>query len=273
MENKIKIIGILFLAGFSFFYTNKVTSIIKDNDPIMKRITESKKEVFVSKIDPIIINDEYYTGINGCIVDEEESYNKMKNVGIFKEELIVMKEDKVKQIGNKYIVGGNKKKRNVSIILLNTNDKINKYTSNNRIIVNYFLDGEFIKNNIDKLIELKYSNVYNYGRSNNYSSKYLVYDNTVIETNFNNESNYCLLENKNEDVLKLCSSYKMKSIKEKYIKEDSLLYTKENLHNGKIFIYDNNNNNEIILSIKYILSKGYNIVSLDDLLTDNNSCK
>ena len=124
MNNKIKVIGILILAGFSFFYTNKVTSIIKDNDPIMKKISESKKEMLVSKVEPIIINDKYYTGINGCLVDEEESYNKMKNVGEFKEELIVMKEDKIKEQDNKYIIGGNKKNRNVSIILLNLNKNI-----------------------------------------------------------------------------------------------------------------------------------------------------
>ena len=79
MNNKIKVIGILILAGFSFFYTNKVTSIIKDNDPIMKKISESKKEMLVSKVEPIIIDDKYYTGINGCLVDEEESYNKMSD--------------------------------------------------------------------------------------------------------------------------------------------------------------------------------------------------
>ena len=271
MNNKIKVIGILILAGFSFFYTNKVTSIIKDNDPIMKKISESKKEMLVSKVEPIIINDKYYTGINGCLVDEEESYNKMKNVGEFKEELIVMKEDKIKEQDNKYIIGGNKKNRNVSIILLNLNKNINNYVEKNKITVNYFFDGKYIKNNMDKLIDIK-NNIYNYGRSNEYISKYLVYDNNVIETSFNNKSNYCLFENKKEDSLKLCSSYKMKSINEYFIKENSLLYTKENLTNGKIFIFDNDDQDEIILSIKYILSKGYNIVSLDDLLSESNKC-
>ena len=273
MENKIKVLGILLLAGFSFFYTNKVTDIIKDNDPIMSKIKETKNDLVVSKIDPVIINDEYITGINGCIVDENESYNKMKNEGEYKEELLVMKEDEVEEINDKYIIGGNKKKRNVSIILLDIDNKLDNYIKKNNISINYFLDGKYIADNIDKVIGIsKHSNIYNYGRNEKYTSKYIVYDNSVISTNLSNNSNYCLFRNKDKEGLKLCSSYDMKSIKEDVINDGFLTYTKENLKNGKIFIYDNYNYEEIELSIKYILSKGYNIVSLDKLLNENNNC-
>ena len=273
MENKIKVIGVLLLAGFSFFYTNRVSNIIKENDPIMSNINKNKEEMLVSKIDRIVMNDEYITGINGCVVDEKESYNKMKNMGEYKEELLVMKEDKIEENEEKYIIGGNKEKRNVSIILLNINDKLTSYFKENHILINYYLDGKFIDDNIDKLIKIsKYSNIYNYGRNNNYISKYLVYDNTVINTNFNNDSTYCLFKEKNSDGLKLCNSYKMKSIKSDFIKENILTYTKENLTNGKILVFDSKNIEEIKVSIKYILSKGYNIVSIDELLDESNKC-
>ncbi len=274
MENKIKVLGILLLAGFSFFYTNKVTDIIKDNDPIMSKIKETKKDIVVSKIDPVIINDEYITGINGCIVDENESYNKMKNEGEYKEELLVMKEDEVKQFNDKYIIGGNKKKRNVSIILLDIDNKLDNYIKKNNISINYFLDGKYIVDNIDKIIGIsKHSNIYNYGRNEKYTSKYIVYDNSIISTNLSNNSDYCLFKNKDKEGLKICSSYDMKSIKEEVINDDFLTYTKENLKNGKIYIYDNYNYEEIELSIKYILSKGYNIVLLDELLSESNNCR
>ena len=273
MKNKIKVLGIILLAGFSFFYTDKVTSIIKDNDPIMKRINESKKDIYVSKIDSIVINDEYITGLNGCIVDEENSYNKMKNVGEFKEELLVMKEDEIKEYDDKYIIGGNEEKRKVSIILLNNYPELNNYLKSNKIKINYFFNGEYIKDNLDSLIDLsKYSKIYNYGRNNSYSSKYIVYDNSVISLNFNNESIYCLFNEKQDKELKLCKSYNMKSIKGDFIKENILSYTKENLENGKIFIYDIDNTIDIKMSIKYILSKGYEIVYLDNLLDSKNNC-
>ena len=91
--NKIKIIGILLLTVFSFYYTDKVSNIIKNNDPIMNRIDNIKDTLTVSKVDPIIYDDEYITGINGCVVNKEESYKKMKSNGEYNEDLIVMKED------------------------------------------------------------------------------------------------------------------------------------------------------------------------------------
>ena len=273
MKDKFKVIGILIFAGFSFFYTSKVSTIIKNNDPIMKEINSVKEDMVVSKIDRIVMDDEYIAGKNGCIVDEQNSYNKMKNEGSFKEELLVMKEDKVSKIDNAYIIGGNKENRNVSIILLNINDSLDNYIKKNKIKVNYFLDGNYIIKNIDKIIKIsKYSNIYNYGRNSKYLSKYIVYDNTIIESNLNNKSTYCLVGEKNNDYLKLCNSYKMGVIKGDFIKDDILTYTKENLSNGKIFIYDSKDYGEMTISLKYILSKGYKIVSLDELLDETNKC-
>ena len=124
MNNKYKIIGILLLTGFSFFYTYKVSSFIKDNDPIMTRINNIEDTLIVSKIDPIINDDEYITGINGCIVNKEESYSKMKDNKEFNEDLIVMKEDKVLEDLRKYVVGGNKQNRNVQ------SEKVGEYSVN-----------------------------------------------------------------------------------------------------------------------------------------------
>ena len=78
MNKIIKVASILIFAGFSFFYTEKVTTIIKENDPIMKKIHEKEKEITVSKIEPIVMNDEYITGINGCKI-----LPKMPNDTIF----------------------------------------------------------------------------------------------------------------------------------------------------------------------------------------------
>lgn len=273
MKDKIKVVGILLLTGFSFFYTNKVSDIIKENDPIMKEIRQEKEVMKVNKVDRVIMGDEYITGINGCVIDEKNSYNKMKNEGQYKEDLIVMKEDEIKKDNNLYIVGGNKEKRNVSIVLLKNNEKMNNYFKKNNIFINYFLDGNYIIDNIDSLIKIsKNANIYSLGRNNTYNSKYIIYDNNVIKTNFNNESNYCLLKDKNDDLLKLCSSYNMKTIKGDFISDNYLSYTKENLYGGKIFIYDNITYNDLIISINYILSKGYNIISLDELLDETNKC-
>lgn len=273
MNNKIKVLSILLLAGFSFFYTDKVTSIIKENDPIMKQIKDIEKDMIVSKTDRIITNDEYITGINGCVVDEKESYNNMKNSGEFKQDLVVMKEDNLKEKEKLYIIGGNKKKRNVSVVLLNIDKKVDKYIKTNKIKVNYFLDGKYIKDNIDKIIKIsKYSNIYNFGRDREYSDKYIVYDNTVILNNFTNRSDYCLTSNKSEATLDLCSTYNMDTIKKDFISDNIVTYTKENLENGQIFVFDKYDYKELEIVFKYILSKGYNIVMLNELLSERVNC-
>ena len=67
----------------------------------------------------------------------------------------------------------------------------------------------------------------------------------------------------------------MNMIKTKYISNDIFEITKNELENGKIFAYQkiNNNISEIIVALNYIKSKGYNIVLLDELLSENNDCK
>ena len=270
--NKYKVLGILILTGFTFFYTDKVSNIIKDNDPIMNRIDNIKDTLTVSKIDPIIYDDEYITGINGCLVNREESYKKMKSNGEYNDSLIVMKEDKINEEYNKYIIGGPKQNRKVSIILTNYDSKINYYLKENNIDINYFIDGSNIKKDIGILIELQ-GRIYNYGRDKKYTDKYIIYDNSLIKSNFNNKSNYCLVTEKDNNTLEICSKYKMKTIKTNEIKEDILSYIKENLSNGKIFLINSDNYEEIKYSIDYILSKGYKIVYLDELLDESNNCR
>ena len=69
----------------------------------------------------------------------------------------------------------------------------------------------------------------------------------------------------------------------KYIKYTSFFYLfsyyllddniKTNLSNGKIILINTDNYKDLKYGINYILSKGYNIVLLDDLLSETNSCK
>ena len=274
-NNVIKILSIILLAGFSFFYTEKVTKIVRKKDPIMIKINEVKEGKIVDAIKPIINNDEYIMGINGCIVDIEESYSKMKTIGEFKEELIVMKEVNEKDLKDKYIVGGNKINKNVSIILFiknNINENLINYLDKQNIKINYFIEQQFLEDNLQviKFLSEK-NNIYYLGNNGVYEDKYMLYSNNLISINSNNESKYCLLENKNEDILKLCNDYGMKTIKTKYLKEDILNNIKNNLENGSIIAIDSNDIDEIKVSLNYIKSKGYNIVSLDNLL-NNKGC-
>ena len=100
----------------------------------------------------------------------------------------------------------------------------------------------------------------------------MLYHNNLIGMNGTNESKYCFTNDKNNETLKICNDYNMTTIKSDVIKDNVYKTIKDKLNNGVIFAVDSDNIDEIKVSINYILSKGYNIVSLEDLLSEKNSC-
>lgn len=273
-----KISAVLLLVGFSFFYTEKVTMIARNSDPIMRAIKKEENNKKVSNVNPVINKDEYIMGINGCEIDVDKSYSKMRSVGEFKEELIVMKEtSNDKDLTDKYVIGGNNKEKNVSLIFIVNKDidsKLTDYINDKNIKVNYFIDGKYLEEN---MITVKFlsenSNIYYLGENEEYSDENMLYHNNLISMNGSNEPKYCFTSDKDNNTLKLCNDYDMVTIKSDIIKDNIYKRIKDKLNNGVIFAIDSDNIDEIKVSINYILSKGYNIISLEDLLSKKNECK
>lgn len=273
-----KISAVLLLVGFSFFYTEKVTLIARNSDPIMRAIKKEESNKKVSNVNPVINNDEYIMGINGCEIDVDKSYSKMRSVGEFKEELIVMKEtSNDKDLTNKYVIGGNNKEKKVSLIFIVNKDidsNLTNYINDKNLKVNYFIDGKYLEEN---MITVKFlsenSNIYYLGENEEYSDENMLYHNNLISMNGSNEPKYCFTSDKDNNTLKLCNDYDMVTIKSDIIKDNIYKRIKDKLNNGVIFAIDSDNIDEIKVSINYILSKGYNIISLEDLLSEKNECK
>ncbi len=273
-----KISAVLLLVGFSFFYTEKVTLIARNSDPIMRAIKKEESNKKVSNVNPVINNDEYIMGINGCEIDVDKSYSKMRGVGEFKEELIVMKEtSNDKDLTDKYVIGGNNKEKKVSLIFIVNKDidsNLTNYINDKNLKVNYFIDGKYLEEN---MITVKFlsenSNIYYLGENEEYSDENMLYHNNLISMNGSNEPKYCFTSDKDNNTLKLCNDYDMVTIKSDIIKDNIYKRVKDKLNNGVIFAIDSDNIDEIKVSINYILSKGYNIISLEDLLSEKNECK
>jgi len=278
IKKYIKVIGLLFLVGFSFFYTEKVTKIVRQKDPIMIKINNIKKESSIDVIKPIINNDEYIMGINGCEIDIDKSYDKMKTVKEFKKELLVMKEVKNDySLKDKYIVGANRLDKNMSLIFLikdTINEDLINYLNKKKVEANFFVDHKFLEDNTNviKFIS-ENNNIYYLGDNLKYKEEYMIYSSNLIGINSNNDSEFCLLENKDEDTLKLCSEYNMKTIKTNVIRDNILSNVKDELVNGSIITIDSSDTEKVKVSINYILSKGYNITTLDKLLNSNKCNK
>ncbi len=273
-----KISAVLLLVGFSFFYTEKVTMIARNSDPIMRAIKKEESNKKVSNVNPVINKDEYIMGINGCEIDVDKSYSKMRSVGEFKEELIVMKEtSNDKDLTDKYVIGGNNKEKKVSLIFIVNKDidsNLTDYINDKNIKVNYFIDGKYLEEN---MITVKFlsenSNIYYLGENEEYSDENMLYHNNLISMNGSNEPKYCFTSDKDNNTLKLCNDYDMVTIKSDILKDNIYNRIKDKLNNGVIFAIDSDNIDEIKVSINYILSKGYNIISLEDLLSEKNECK
>ena len=66
MKNNIyKIVSVIILTIFSFYYTNKTIDIIRETDPIMKEIRKSNDKYYKKAINAKVVNNTIIPGING----------------------------------------------------------------------------------------------------------------------------------------------------------------------------------------------------------------
>ena len=83
--------------------------------------------------------------------------------------------------------------------------------------------------------------------------------------------NFCLLKKENNEILKICKQNKNYTIlKENTIKNNIYINTKSIIKDNNILIYEINEQliKELPSIITYIKSKGYEIVSLYDLIKE-----
>lgn len=254
---------ILFLTCFSFYYTDKVINLINERDPLMVEIVNIKNNYEILPVGAIIDDDTIIPGILGKEVDVDKSYNNMKSSGIFREEALIFKDlypnTSLKDNKDKYIIRGNSTRKTVAIlVILNNNVDDIKKIDNVTVFMNH---SDLTIANINLL---KDKEIYTYGNNGIYSSEILTSDNAVISKLSNNKSNYCMIKNKDDNILNLCNKKNM------YVVIPSVVggyyEVKNNLSNGSIILLDNLNDIDVI--VKYIKSKGYDIVTLSTLLRE-----
>ena len=282
MKNIIKFFGLLTLICFSFFYTDKVMTIMKEKDPIMIKINQ-EKEIFETKpVNAIIEEDTIVPGIYGRSVLKEDSYKKMKTIGVYLEDYYIYK-DIIPNISinnnyNKYIISGNKNKKEIAIIFIINNktqlNRVENYIKKENINLNYFIEDKVLNNYTTEISKLKNREIYYYGEEGQYKEKRMIYNNNLINRISNNKAIYCLTKEKNNKVLNLCTKNKLYTILPNIIIKNNIYSeVKEKIENGSIILIDLNNINLTNLnhSIQYIKSKGLNIVYLKELLEENTN--
>lgn len=229
----------------------------------MKEIEGLKNEYEVLPVNAILEDDTIIPGIKGKEIDVDKSYNNMKIGGVFREDALVFKDlyptSSINNNINKYIVSGSNNKKEVSLVVILSNN-IDKIKNIDNITI--FINHKDINNSNIKL--LKYKEIYTYGNNGVYNKEILTNDNTIINRLSNNKSKYCLVKEKNDNILKLCSENNMYTVIPNIYGD--YYNVKNNLSNGSIILLNNINNIDII--VKYIKSKGYEIVGLNKLLSE-----
>ena len=250
---------VIFFTIFSFYYTDKVIELSNYNDTILASLNDFASNNDTECLEGQINENGIVLGLSGIIVDKNKSYSNMKGIG-FKKELIEYKNNKCilnkEDNIDKYIVSGNKYENKMSIVI--DIDTLDYYSDMLNVA-----DSENIKLNI----------LVNYNNYDYISIK----DNILFKTNSNNikefkkklSSFYCVKTN-DFNIIDYCKKEKINSINMiNYIDNKLLLNTKKILDRGIImFIKENESNlNELLPTIKFIKSRGYNIVSIDELLS------
>lgn len=279
MKKIIKGIGLITLIIFTFFYTDKVLKVVREEDSIMMKINDIKDKLTIEPTDAIIIEDTIIPGLNGKKVNIDKSYKKMKNYGNFNKNNIIYDiiypNISITNNKDKYIIQGNMKKNTISIIFILNNDKylneLQNIINGKDIKVNYFIDYSYLINNTTKIKEMSIHELYSYGDEGEYTPDNLLFSNNLISRIGNNEANICLSINNNK-VINLCSKNNLYTIKPTIIiKKSPYITIKKNLFNGSIILFYINNDltKELKLIIDYINSKGLKIVGLSELLSED----
>ena len=254
MKNIIKMIGLFALIGFSFFYTDKVIEVIREEDEIMINLTSIEDIYKLEPVNATILGNTITPGLKGRTINITKSYNKMKINGIFNKNLIIydyiLPSTSIDNNKDKFIIKGNNNKQMISLIFILNNDK-------------YF-------NTVNEI--LKTHEFYSYGDNGEYTPDNLLFSNNLLSRIRGNNAIYCLSNDMNEDVLSLCSKNDLYTITPTIIGDKSpYTMVKNNLSSGSMIMLSMNNEtvNELATIIDYIKGKGFKIGTLSNLLNED----
>lgn len=257
MKKFFKSMGLISILFLSFFYTEKIALIMQNKSPIMQNIENNSSKYTVNPVNATI-NDTYVIpGIRGRMVNKNKSFVNMKTFGVFNEYYLIFEDIKpdisLEDNLDKIIKYGNKKKNAIAFILEDGNEDIKNYFKTNNIKASLLIN------------ETTYDKFNYFEQINNDLKKYKNVESLLNKNNQN--KNICYIKNINKSTC----------LKEgKYLVEESFALTSNNivdvkkeLDSGSIILIKNNTSIDYInLLIKEINFKGFNILTLYELINE-----
>jgi len=274
-----KKISLIILALFSFYYTNRVTEYIKQKDPIMKEIINRKEEYKQDYKNAQIIGNNILSGKKGKEIDLEESYQKMKRYGTFNESLITLKETipviSTNNIYNKYLVGGIKEKKEIALIFPIKEDqnpqRILSILKEKNSKGTIFIDGTYLENHIKEIKNHREIEWEILSYQGEYQKEFLKTSLSYLESITQKKPKYCYSYKEEKKILSLCEKLNLHTVKPTvFIQNNLFSEIKEKLDNAIMIAIEDNTNtrNQLPIVLDYIKEKGYQLVSLEELLKE-----
>lgn len=263
--------------GFSFFYTERTVSVVKEYDDIMIELKEQASNYIEEGVDATIVDQTIIPGMHGTEVDIDKSYSKMKRYGKFNASLLVMKDTKpsisIENNYDKFIISGNNKKRQVALLFLATKDtdisKILSILKEKKVKANFFIDFYFYnQETVETLASYGYD-IGNLSLNYDYTDSSFAWLTSKIKKV--KKTTYCYDDSFDQNTLLLCSSEKIYTIKPSIITDTRpLLEIKKEVENGSIIAFHINDilNQELGAIINYLNSKDLEMVTLTELIKE-----
>lgn len=250
-----KIIGIISIVVFSFYLTDFATELAINSNPLMQTIKNNSENYQVSSVNATVNDNTIIPGIKGKKVNVMNSFLNMKDFGSFNINYLIY-EDIVPEVSlddnkDKIIISGNKKIRQISILVKN-NDSIVKYLKDNNIVYSYLINylDEFHKENIN--IE-----------SN--KNKFLDLDIVLKKKDLNKK--ICILDYSNIEVCKNKKYYIVKP--NVYLRNSNIVSGINMIDKGSIVLVDDNLSlDNFKLFLKSVKSKDLKIIYLSEIIKE-----
>lgn len=247
----------------------------------MKEIKSTAAKYTIDPIDAQIVGRNIISGKNGKTIDYEESYTKMKRYGTYNESLTTLKElspvISIKDNYDKYIVSGNKNNRNIALVFPVKENKditpILTILDKKNVSATFFIDGAYLEKNILTIKNIKNHEIEILSYNNEFEETYIKTSLSYLNSLTNKPPKYCYTKNNNLEVLNICKNLKLHTIKPTLTLEKNIYSEiKNNLSNSIIISIEPNiyTEKELSPTIDYLKKKGYNIITLDSVIKEDN---
>lgn len=250
--------GLALIMVFSFYYTEQISTLVLNKNPLMMTIKEQADNYNVKSVNAEIVGENIIPGINGLYVNSRESFYAMQSEDIFNEYYLVFEQKKpdvtLEDNKDKLIISGNPNIRQVTLIL-ETENEVSEYLKLNEFKASLLVDMNTYK---DK----------NYFESlNNETIGFKSLENNLT---LNKENKHiCVVNTENKDICQKHKNYLVNpSLR---LNNSNLLDVKKNLKNGSIIVIgDTAGLSDVKLLLKEIKYKDLELVYLSELISEVN---